>query len=427
MISARERAAIIQSLTQGVTPSVGIRHIQVGRRREVESVLQELSAVKQDASAVRFVVGPYGSGKTFFLQLLRATALEQKFVVLQADITLNRKLHGSGSGRELYRELVANMATPARPEGGALAGCIERWIAEIDQRTRRAGGKPEDVPQAIEDSLRSLKDLTHGFDFAVVLRKYYEGFRDNNAGLQDAALKWLRAEYESKMIARQELGAPSIGIIDDVSYFDALKLLAKFVNLAGYSGLLVNIDELGVLVTKLQNAVARKANYDALLTIVNECSQGRAAGLMFLFAAASDFVDNQTKGLYSHDALASRLRPPQIGNATLRNYASPVIMLEPLTRENRYLLLENVRKVFEQGATRKHALPDEGLQAFFALCEKRLGSAQFETPREAVRRLTHVLQLLEQYPDKNWSAILAEETKAAADPASTNDLNGFKL
>lgn len=428
MIPSRERTAIVQSLAIGVTPSIGLRHIQVGRRREVEAVLDDLTETQQGSAAVRFVVGPYGSGKTFFLQLLRTTALERKFVVLQGDITPDRKLHGSGSGRALYRELVSQMATPSKPEGGALASCIERWIAETEQNIRKATGKTDDVPQAIEDGLRSLQDLAHGFDFALVLRRYYEGFRDNNPNLQDAALKWLRAEYESKTAARQELGSSAIGIIDDTSYYDALKLLARFVKLAGFSGLLVNIDELGVLVTKLQNTVSRKANYDVLLTIVNECSQGRASGLMFLFACVSDFVTNTSKGLYSHEALASRLLPPKIGDSTLKNYASPVIELEPLTREDRYLLLENVRRVFEAGTTRKDAMPDEGLKAFLALSEKRLGSDQFETPRETVRRFVHMLQLLEQYPAKTWRQILEDEAKTAAkQPEKKSGLSEFRL
>lgn len=428
MIPSRERTAIIQSLAIGVTPSIGLRHIQVGRKREVEAVLNELATTQQDGAAVRFIVGLYGSGKTFFLQLLRATALERKFVVLQADITPDRKLHGSGSGRALYRELVSQMATPSRPEGGALAGCIERWITETDRKIRKAGGSADDVPQAIEDELRSLQDLTHGFDFALVLRRYYEGFKNNNPSLQDAALKWLRAEYESKTTARQELGSNAISIIDDASYYDALKLLARFVKLAGYAGLLVNIDELGVLVTKLQNTVARKANYDVLLTIVNECSQGRASGLMFLFACVSDFVTNTSKGLYSHEALASRLLPPKIGDSSLKNYASPVIELEPLTREDRYLLLENVRRVFDSGATRQNALPDEGLKAFLALSEKRLGAEEYGTPRETVRRFVHVLQLLEQYPSKTWQQILDDEAKASAkQPEKKSELSEFRL
>lgn len=423
-----ERSAIVNSLRVGVTPSLGLQHIQVGRGREISAVLADLTTVKQDGSAVRFIIGDYGSGKTFFLQLLKSAALAQKFVVVQADITLDRKLHGTGSGRALYRELIGNMATSTRPDGGALAGVIERWISETDRRARKAGGKPEDVPQAIEDGLVSLRELPHGYDFALVLRRYYEGFRDGNAVLQDAALKWLRAEYEQKTVARRELNAPGLGTIDDSSYFDALKLFARFVALAGFSGLLVNVDELGVLATKVQTANARKSNYEVLLTIVNECSQGRAHRLMCLFACVSDFVENRDKGLYSHDALESRLAPPRSGNNTVVNYASPVIRLDPLTPEDRYLLLENVRRVHDGDAARPNRLTDEGLKAFFAMSEKRLGSAEFDTVRDAVRALVDLLDKLEQHPDQRWQTLLAEETKSVANKsAAKSGLAGLKL
>lgn len=130
-ITSRERNAIIQSLAAGVVPAIGLHHIQVGRRDEVGAIIKDLALVEQGSSTVRFIVGRFGSGKTFFLNLVRNVALKRKFVVIQADITTERRLHGSGGqARSLFSELMRNLSTQSRPEGGALPNLVERWIGD---------------------------------------------------------------------------------------------------------------------------------------------------------------------------------------------------------------------------------------------------------------------------------------------------------
>ena len=365
VIKARERDAILQSLRAGVVPRMGLRHIQVGRLDEVSAVLGDLERVAAGSASVRFVIGRFGAGKSFFLNLARMVSLEKKFVVVQADVTTDRRLQGSnGQARALYAELMQNMSTRSKPEGGALASVVERWVGDVDHEIRQAGGDDAAVAKAIDDRLKPLQELVSGYDFATVIRKYLEGFHTQNEALTAAALRWLRAEYRTKTEAKADLNVRSI--IEDSQIYDYLKLVAAFVRMGGYAGLLVNFDEMGVLSHRLNNTQARNANYEAILRIVNDVLQGNVAGLAVLFGGTDAFLEDRRRGLAGYEALASRLAANAFAGEGLKDLSGPVIRLPNLTVEELYALLINVRNVFASGDPAKHLVPDEALTAYCA-------------------------------------------------------------
>lgn len=405
MIKRRERTAIIRSLQAGVVPSIGLRHIQVGRQREVEAVVGDLDLISHGGAAVRFVAGRYGSGKSFFLNLMRLIALEKGFVVLQADITPDRRLHASaGQARSLYSELVRNAAVRSKPDGGALPGIVERWVSELEHRVRQSGGGSDAVAQAIQDELRQLKGLVGGYDFATVVRRYYEGFQAHNDELCDAALRWLRAEYSTKTDARNALGVRAI--IDDHGFYDYLKLFAGFVRLAGYCGLLVNLDEMGVLSHRLNSSQARNSNYEVILRILNDCLQGNVEGLGVIFAGTTEFVEDRRRGLASYEALATRLASNTFAVEGVTDTSGPVLSLQNLTPEDLFVLLKNIRHVFAGGEPAEYLVPDEALVAFLNDCARTLGAEFYLTPRDAVKSFVGFLQVMEQNPRLDWRDVL---------------------
>lgn len=414
----RERTAILQSLAAGVVPAIGLHCIQVGRADEVGAVVQDLERVEAEGSSVRFIIGRFGSGKTFFLNLIRSVALKRKFVVIQADITTDRRLHGTGGqARGLFSELMRNLATNSRPEGGALANLIERWVGDIDYEVRQAGGDADAVRKQLTDRVQPLQELVSGYDFATVIGKYYDGFQSHNEELQQAALRWLRAEFTTKTEAREQLGVRSI--IDDDSFYDYLKLLASFVRIAGYSGLLVNCDELVVLSHRLNNTQSRNNNYEAILRILNDCLQGQTQGLCFLFAGTDDCLEDRRRGLFSYEALATRLATNRFATDGRKDWSAPVIQLASLTPEDCFVLLHNIRNVFAAGDQTKWLISDEGIAAYLTNCQKRLGAAYFQTPRDTVKDFVGLLNVLEQNPGTTWQALLPEyAAKLASLPAT---------
>jgi hypothetical protein len=404
-VKPRERDAILQSLRAGVVPRIGLRHVQVGRLDEVAAVLNDLERIEQGGASIRFIVGRYGAGKSFFLNLARSVALERKFVVAQADVTLERRLHGStGQARSLYAELMRNLTTRAKPEGGALASVVERWVTELDHRVRASSGTDSDVLREINNQLKPLQDLVSGFDFATVIGRYVQGFQAHNDSLMSSALRWLLAEYRTKTEARHDLDVRSI--IDDVQFYDYLKLFASFVRLAGYAGLLINIDEMGVFSHRLNSSQARLANYEVLLRILNDCLQGNVVGLGFLFGGTNTFLEDQRRGVFSYEALATRLGDNAFAKTGLRDFSGPVIRLQNLSPEDIFVLLHNIRAVFALGDPAKYLIDEEGIKQFMAHCAGTLGADFFLTPRDAVKAFVGLLSVIDQNPGTSWSTFL---------------------
>ncbi|MCB9845475.1 MAG: ATP-binding protein [Phycisphaeraceae bacterium] len=417
-ISERERGAILASLGAGVVPAIGLHHIQVGRREEIAAVLNDLARVEDAGAMIRFIVGRYGSGKTFFLNLVRTVALERKHVVVRADITIDRRLQGGGGrARELYAELMRNLATRSRPDGGGLPGLVERWVGDVALAVKDAGGADGDVERRVFEDLGPIRELVGGHDFAAVLAQYYRGFAANDDALQEAALRWLRAEFGTKTEARQALGVRSI--IDDDAIYEHLKLMAAFVRLAGYRGLIVAIDELAVLSHRLNNKLARDRNYEAILRILNDCLQGSVEGLGFLLAATDDCVHDKRRGLASYEALASRLAPNRFASDDLVDRTGPLIQLQSLSPEDCFVMLANIRRVFARADDGQSLLPDEGIRAYLEDCHQRMGAASFLTPRETVRDFVGLLQVLEQNPQKPWMDLLPNAPRSASPSAGS--------
>ena len=412
-IRSRERATIVQSLQAGVVPRVGLHHIQVGRVNEVKAVLGDLGMVGDGGACIRFIVGRFGSGKTFFLNLMRTLATEKKFVVVQADITNDRRLHATGGqARTLYSELMRNMTTKAKPQGGALPSVLQRWISEVQHEVQQAGGDDTEVEGEIYSRLSPLQELVSGFDFAAVLVKYLKGYQTGNEELQNAAIRWLRAEISTKTEARQCLDVRSI--IDDADIYDYLKLLAQFVHLAGYAGLLVNIDEMGVLSHRLASTQARNSNYESILRILNDCLQGNVSRIGFMFAGTDTFLEDRRRGLFSYEALATRLAPNTFTQEGMVDYSNPVIELDNLKPEDLFVLLMNIRSVFASGDPGKYLVPDEALEAFMQYCQQKLGSSYFRTPRDTVKNFVGLLSILEQYPERKWQDLIGEVPASSA-------------
>lgn len=420
-IKPKDRDAILQALRAGVVPRLGLQHIQVGRAREVEEMIRDVERIAQGGASLRFIIGEYGAGKTFFLNLARLIGLEKKLVVIGADLAPDRRLHASGGqARGLYAELLRNLATRTKPEGGALASVVERFIGDA-HKTAKASGRA--VEEVVHQRLAPLEDLVSGFDFTTVMTRYWRASEEGSDAGKAAALRWLRAEYSTRTEARQALGVRDI--IDDSSFYDYLKLLAKFVVIAGYDGLLVVLDEM-VNLYKLTSVQARSANYEQILRILNDALQGSAANIGFLFGGTPEFLMDPRRGLYSYPALQSRLAENSFAQGGLVDLSGPVIRLQNLTPEDLYVLLRNVRNVHAGGDPARHTVPDEALGAFMEHCGKRIGDAYFRTPRNSVTAFINLLAVLEQNPGTPWQTLLGglavvSETAVSGDDATEAD------
>ncbi len=401
-IKTRERDSIIQSLKAGVVPRTGIQHIQVGRANEIKAIYRDIDRIAQGGSAFRLIIGEYGSGKTFFLNVIRSIALEKRLVAVNADLSPDRRIHASaGQARNLYSELMRNMATRTRPEGNALTAVVERFVNSAQEEAEKTGVS---VSSLISDRLSSLSEHVGGFDFAKVIEAYWRGHENDDDELKSNAIRWLRAEFSTKTDARKALGVG--GFISDTSFYSSLKLMSLLVRQAGYGGLLVVLDEM-VNLYKLNSKQARTSNYEQILAMLNDCLQGSAEHLGFLLGGTPEFLLDPRKGLYSYEALQSRLAENTFAQkAGVPDYSATALHLANLTPEELYVLLKNIRNVFASGDETQYLVPDEALDAFLLHCSKKIGEAYFRTPRNTVRAFADMLSIIEQNEAIEWKGLI---------------------
>jgi hypothetical protein len=417
-IRPKERDTIIQALTAGVVPRVGLAHIQVGRAGEIAAMLRDIDRIADAGSAVRFIIGEYGAGKTFFASIVRLIALERKCVTMHADLSPNRRIHASGGqARALYAEAVNSMATRNKPDGGALQSVIERLVTDA---ATEAGTKGRPVESVIDEKLGPITQFAGGYDFATVLKAYWRGSEESNDALKQCAIRWLRGEYSTKTDARKDLGVRTI--VDDENVYESLKSMACLVRVAGYSGLLVMFDEMAN-VYKLQNSQARKQNYEQILDMVNDSLQGTTSGLGFVMCGTPEFLLDTRRGLFSYEALQSRLAENTFASGGLVDLSGPVIRLQSLTPEDLLVLLGNIRMVFASGDQSRFLVPDEALTAFMEHCDRRIGEAYFRTPRSTVKAFVQMLLVLDQNPGTSWQDLLDRIPIAPDAPESAAEVD----
>lgn len=410
-IPRRISTTVLNSLGAGVVPRIGLEYIAVGRKSEISAILGDLENVREGGGAFRFIVGRYGSGKSFLLQLTRNNALERDFLVADADLSPERRLAGTrGQGLATYRELMQQLSTKTRPDGNALEVILQKWISSVQSRVLK-GGVSADDPHFIEEMEAGMSEIIsdmqgylHGFDFAKVLTCYWRGIRLESDDMKQNALRWLRGEYATKTEAK-ELGVSQI--ISDDSWYDFLKLFARLSVKIGYKGLLLLIDE-GVNLYKITNRISRENNYEKLLALFNDVMQGKAEHLGIYIGGTPQFVEDDRRGLYSYEALRSRLQTSKLAKPGMIDYSGPIIRLSTLTNEEIFLLLERIQEVFCVHNGASPMLTDAQLAAFMGRAATKLGADQFLTPRDVTRDFISVLNLLKQNPNTTYEQLVAE-------------------
>lgn len=427
-IARRYSTAILKSMGAGVVPNIGLEYIAVGRKAEVEAILSDLTDIAEGGGAFRFIVGKYGSGKSFLLQLARNNALERNYLVANADLSPERRLTGTkGQGLKLYRELIANLSTKARPEGNALESLLQRWIMDVQRRVEASGvsvgnsGFDQAVEGGILETANDMQEYVYGYDFARVLLKYWEGYRTENDELKQNALRWLRGEYERKSDAHA-LGVSQI--ISDDTWYEVIKLLARLSQKLGYKGLLVLIDE-SVNLYKITNRVSRENNYEKLLAMFNDVMQGRTQYLGIYVGGTPQSVEDERRGLFSYEALKSRLQTSSLARDGFVDFSGPIIRLETLNNEEIYLLLEHLHDVFCAHNKLDSILTQEQMIAFMQMVANRIGAEKLLTPREVTRDFISLMNLIYQNEGATYDSVMgAGQVKlqsAQTDPDALDD------
>ncbi|MCH5349024.1 MAG: ATP-binding protein [Oscillospiraceae bacterium] len=429
-IPKRIASTVINSLKGGVVPRIGLPYITVGRETEINALLHDVDIISDGGASFRFIVGKYGSGKSFLLQTIRNYVMDRNFVVADADLSPERRLQGTkGQGLATYKELIRNMSTKTRPEGGALTLILDRWISSVQSETASESGLDTNSPEfaaAVEKKIHtvinSLNEMVHGFDFAKLLTLYFRAHIDGDDETKAKVVKWFRGEYHNKTDARSELGV-NIVITDD-DWYEYIKIFAFFLKQAGYNGMLVLIDEL-VNIYKVPNSITRQYNYEKILTMYNDTLQGKAQYLGIIMCGTPQCIEDTRRGVYSYEALRSRLAEGRFGREEgLKDMLAPVIKLLPLTNEEMLVLIEKLADIHAELFDYERVLGQDELIAFIKIEFGRIGADTNITPREVIRDFIELLNIVYQNPQINVSELLNSESfeYAKAEPEGSEDV-----
>lgn len=405
-VPKRVAAVILNSLKGGVVPRIGLPYITVGREVEIRALLTDLSLIADGGASFRFLVGRYGAGKSFLLQTIRTHAMGEGFVVADADLSPERRLQGGqGQGLATYRELIRNISTKTRPEGGALNLILDRWVASCADADE----------SAVNAQLAPLEEMVHGFDFARMLRRYRAAVSKGDEEAMSRVTKWIRGEYRTKSEARAELGSSTI--ISDDDWYDYVKLIARFLVCSGYKGMLVLIDEL-VNLYKIPNAITRQYNYEKILTMYNDTLQGKAQYLGMIMGGTPTSIEDRRRGVFSYEALRSRLAQGRFAREDLKDMLAPIIRLQPLTYEELLVLIEKLMQIHAGYFGWTPTLAENDLADFLKIEFGRVGADTHLTPREVIRDFIELLDILCQNPDANVAELLQSVGGDALAPAT---------
>ena len=435
-VPKRIAQTVLNSLKGGVVPRIGLPYITVGRKAEIEALLHDVDVIQEGGASFRFIVGRYGSGKSFLLQTIRNYVMDKNFVVVDGDLSPERRLQGSkGQGLATYRELIQNLSTKTRPEGGALTLILDRWINSVQTQVVSEGIASDDpkfeaaVDQKIYGVISSLNELVHGFDFAKLLNMYYHAYMSGDDEIKAKVVKWFRGEYSHKTEAKKDLGVDII--ISDSDWYEYLKLFATFFRQAGYAGLMIMIDEL-VNIYKIPNAISRQYNYEKILTMYNDTLQGKAKYLGIIMCGTPQAVEDRRRGVYSYEALRSRLASGKFAQEGARDMYAPVIKLEPLTPEEMLVLTEKLADMHANLYGYERTITDDDLAQFIKIEYARVGADTNITPREIIRDFIELLDIVWQNPDKKITDLLNSDqfsytkSEAVSDNAE-KDYTEFKI
>ncbi len=402
---------LMNALKGGVVPRVGLEYITVGRAQEIAALLRDIDMIEQGGASFRFIVGKYGSGKSFLLQTIRNYATAKGFAVVDADLSPERRFAGTKSqGLATYKELIQNLSTRSKPDGGALPLILEKWISNIQAAVKaQCNADGDDFDELVERRIYavagSLEGMVNGFEFAKAVAAYWNAYRRDDAAMKSNVLKWFRGEYPSRKEAKEDLGINFI--VSDETWYDFLKIFAAFLVGAGYKGLLVMIDEL-VNIYKIPNSITRANNYEKLLTIYNDVLQGKARHIGFLMGGTPQCIEDKYKGVFSYEALRSRLAEGHFASADIRDMSAPIIRLQMLSREEMYILVEKLLNIHAQLYNYTPALSHDELVYFLTVEYNRVGAETHITPREIIRDFIELINILYQNPHKNVCDILGD-------------------
>lgn len=391
---------IIDSLRNGTVPAEGTENIAVGIDEELTEIQDQIERTREDKSAFKFIIGDYGSGKTFFSTSVREMAYDKKFVVSSVVISQETPLH---KFEELYRKIMEGMRTSENKKIPAFNFILEEWLLNIEDKVIEIEGLDpyEDSKKfQIEMNKRINEELmivgSIAASFANAIRAFYKAKYEGDTVLAQGAVAWLkgdnvRAELKSK------LGV--IGTITRENSFEFFRALLQMIKTAGYEGLMIILDEVET-VQKLVRKDMRSAAYENLRFFIDESDRNSFPSCFFLYTGTTDLMESE-KGFKSLEPLYQRIKVEREKGDKFKNLRQPVMFLDGLNRDRLYEVACRVRNIHGQVYSwmPNDKLTDDFIKRLINDMTLGFGGEINIGPRGFLRTLIDILDKSQMYDD----------------------------
>ena len=410
---------IINALRSGTVPGDGLHHLAVGLDLEIETLRDQLQYVGTGRGDFKFVRGPYGSGKTFLSSLALETALDLRFVVSHAVISIDTPLHKLD---RVYYRLTNNLRTRGQSQA-AFKGLIDRWLFKIEDRLIDLEGLREDDPALLEKTEQTMEaDLgeiaRYNSRFSSVLRAYYRAQAEGDYATAQGLLGWLSGEQGIAYSVKKQAGIT--GQIDNTTALDFLRGVTQIALLAGHSGLALVLDEVET-VQRLRTSHLRERSLNNLRQMMDAIINGRFPHIYIIFTGTPDFFEAR-RGIPALQPLHERIKLDDPDDP-FPNPRQPQLVLRPFDQTKLLTVAAKVLEIFEvaYGSVERTRVSDDLIQAMTSKITSKFGGKVDVVPRIFLREFVDVLDKVQQYPKYDPQSAYDFDLKAVQDSIGLAD------
>ena len=153
-----------------------------------------------------------------------------------------------------------------------------------------------------------------------------------------------------------------------------------------------------------------------MLTMCNDALQGKAQYIGMVMSGTPQCVEDHHRGIYSYEALRSRLQEGKFSSQGAQDLMGPVLRLQPLTPEEMLVLTEKLADIHAGLYGYGRTITDNDLAEFIKIEYGRIGADDHITPREVIRDFIELLDILFQNPQTDIRQLLQSDAFSYAKP-----------
>lgn len=381
-----ENKKLINSFKNGVVPEHHLDFIVTGRASEIEELRRCFHETQNDIGSVKFITGPYGSGKTFLLNYSKNLALDLGFVVAKIEVDSNFKFYNL---EQLYYHVMHNLYVHNNSYSKTtFENIFDLWIKKLQSPAYRNHAGKE-----IQYVISEIGKYNQSFSRAFL--SYIKGKINGENELTNAIVSWITGEGNIPFQVKEKFNIK--GNIDKSNSMDFLKAFTKLITLLGYHGMIIMIDEMDYILNE-RSDIRQKCYYN-LRHLIDLTVSGQIPNTCFVFSGSHELFQSD-KGVSSYEALKQRLGTAiDTKKNMLLDIKQPVMHLKRLPFDIFSELSEKLTYIYKKVYELELDITTESLKNWVFLTYKEQGKEYSDvTIREFITKYIEIMDIIHQNP-----------------------------